>query len=56
MDHPIKPVNIEPCERCLEIPCRCTAGPCPGCGREVGGHWFAPCPSDDCPSNARAAR
>lgn len=25
--------------------------PCPHCGREEDGRWFAPCPADDCPSN-----
>lgn len=24
--------------------------PCPHCGREEDGRWYAPCPSDDCPS------
>lgn len=25
--------------------------PCPSCGRNEEGKWFAPCPSDDCPSH-----
>lgn len=31
--------------------------PCPSCGREergdgeASGHWYSPCPSDDCPSH-----
>ncbi len=25
--------------------------PCPSCGREEDGHWFTPCPSEDCPSH-----
>lgn len=29
--------------------------PCPHCGREEDGRWFAPCPSDDCPSNDATA-
>ena len=27
-------------------------GPCPHCGRVEDGHWYSPCPSDDCPSHA----
>lgn len=26
--------------------------PCPYCGRQEGGKWSTPCPSDDCPSHA----
>ena len=26
---------------------------CPHCGREESGHWFIPCPSDDCPSRTK---
>ena len=25
--------------------------PCPYCGRHEAGHWYVPCPSDDCPSH-----
>lgn len=28
-------------------------GACPFCGREEEGHWFIPCPSNDCPSNTK---
>lgn len=28
-----------------------TDEPCPVCFREEDGKWFAPCPSDDCPSH-----
>lgn len=30
--------------------------PCSSCGREEDGHWYVPCPSDDCPSHEANAQ
>ena len=30
-------------------------GPCQHCGRVEDGHWYKPCPAEDCPSHEKGS-
>ena len=47
---------MDPGLKAKDLKLRRVKGPCRHCGRvEHGGHWYKPCPAEDCPSHEKGS-